>query len=201
MGGSGIFRKQSTAEGSSFTGATPLKDIVWFWPLSPLSVPFPATVRWVALLYSMPTNTLLLHEGAQRTMTETLNMWTKANLSFFYADVLNYLLTVTESWLRQSGFFFANISVYSTRHNAFTNALTGYLGSCHTAAMANQAVRTDISVQFCFHWSSVHTQERNYGTSWCFLVLNILRTQRNQTGMVVRSGWERAEKEETLVKR
>lgn len=167
----------------------------------PPSVTFPATVRWVALPYSMPTNTLLLRDSAQRTTTETLNKWTKTNLSFFYADILNYLLTVTESWLIQNGFLFANIPVYSTRHNAFTNALTGYLGGCHTAAMANQTVRTDISVPFCTHWSSVHTQERNYCTLRCFLVLNILRNQRNQTGKVVHSGWERVEKEETLVKR
>lgn len=75
-------------------------------------------------------------------MIGTLNMWTKTNLSFFYADILNYSLTVTEGWLIQSGFLFANIPVYSTRHNAFINALTGYLGSCHAPAVVNQAVHT-----------------------------------------------------------
>lgn len=29
---------------------------------------------------------------------------------------------------------------------------TGYLGSCHTQSIANQAMHTDISVQFCFHF-------------------------------------------------
>lgn len=36
LGGGGIFRKQSTAEGSSFAGTMPVKDLVWPWPLPSL---------------------------------------------------------------------------------------------------------------------------------------------------------------------